>query len=63
MNCESPHMKSVLYRHIWLFCVPVSWCANAYNEDDLAGESWYTEKVCMYRDRACNEKLLYCQLG
>ena len=51
-------------RHIWLFCVPVSWCASAYNEDDLAGESWSTEKVCLYHDctcneYACNEKLLY----
>ena len=32
------HAK-IRYRHIWLFCVPVTWCASAYNEDDLAGES------------------------
>ena len=55
---------NIRYRHMCLFCVPVSWCASVYNEDDVAGESWYTEKVCLYRDYACNEcacneKLLY----
>ena len=30
-------------RHkIALFCVPITWCASAYNIDDLAWESWYT---------------------
>ena len=58
------HAK-IRYRHIWLFCVPVLWCASAYIEDDLAGESWYTGKVCLYRDCACIkcaciEYLLYC---
>ena len=48
-----------------LLVVPVTWCnTNAYNEDDLAGESWYTENVCLLRDCAnnacvCNEYLLY----
>ena len=40
------------------------WCAIAHNEDDLAGESWYTENVCLsracaYNECACNEYLLY----
>ena len=47
-----------------LFGVPVTWCAGACNEDDFAGESWYTENVCLQRDSAynkyaCNEYLLY----
>ena len=37
----------IRYWHIWFFCVPVTWCARAYNEDDLAGESSYTGKVCL----------------
>ena len=44
--------------------MPVTWCAIAYNEDVLAGESWYTrfwclERVCAYNERARNEYLLY----
>ena len=34
----------------WLFGVPVTWCACnecAYNEDILAGESWYTRFCCL----------------
>ena len=34
----------------WIFGVPVTWCACnkcAYNEDILAGESWYTRFCCL----------------
>ena len=31
----------------WLLGVPVTWYASANNEDDLAGERWYTENVCL----------------
>ena len=31
----------------WLFGVPVTWCAGAYNEDDFAGEVG-TPKICAY---------------
>ena len=31
------------------------WYVIAYNEDDLAGESWYTENVCLQRECAYNE--------
>ena len=44
------HAK-IRYRHIWLFCVPATWYSSACIEDDLAGESWYTGKVCLYRVR------------
>ena len=34
------------YKHkIALFCVSVTWCASAYNEDGLEGESWYTRLI------------------
>ena len=51
-----------------LFGVPVTWCASAYNEDILAGESWYTRFWCLFRDNAynkcaCNEYLSYMYLA
>ena len=37
------HDVVIRFRHkITLFYVPITWCSNAYHEDDLAGESWYT---------------------
>ena len=43
-------------------------CVSAYSENDLAGESWYTEKVCLQHDCArgecaSNKNLLYCHTG
>ena len=35
--------------------MPITWCASACNEDDLAGESWYTRFCCLRRDFAYNE--------
>ena len=32
-------------REIALVCVFITWCA--YNEDDLAGKSWYTRFWCL----------------
>ena len=47
----------IRYRHrIALFCVPVTGVlVSAYNEDDLAGESWYTRFWFLYSDCAYNE--------
>ena len=43
-------------RHkIALFCVPITWCANAYNENDLARESWYTRFWCRWHDCVYNK--------
>ena len=41
-----------------------TWCANAHNEDDLAGESrctrfWFLKRVCAYNKDAYNKYLLY----
>ena len=48
-SCDHVCRVSMFYdviircRHrIALFCVPITWCASAYNEDDLAWESLYT---------------------
>ena len=35
------------WHKIALFGVPITWCASAYNEEDLAGESWYTRFWCL----------------
>ena len=45
-ECECVYII-IHYRNIWFLCVRVTWCATAYNEEDLAGESWYTENVCL----------------
>ena len=50
----------IRYTHrIALFGVLAMWCA--YNEDDLAGESWYPRCWCSERDCAYNEYLLYTE--
>ena len=42
-------------RNIALSCLPITRCANAYNEDDLVGVSWHTRFCCMYHDCAYTE--------
>ena len=47
------------YRHkIEVFFVSITRCAIAYNEDDVAGESWYTRFWFLWRDCANKEYLL-----
>ena len=59
------------YGHkIALFCVHKTWCASAYNKDDLTKESrdtrfWCLERDCAYNEYAYNECVLYmvCDLN
>ena len=32
---------------ITFFGVPVTWCANAYNKENLAGDTWYARFWCL----------------
>ena len=48
-----------LFRHSFVrngfSLVSIPWCAIAYSEDDLMGDSRYIRFWCLYRDRAYNE--------
>lgn len=44
------------HRHrLALLCVPPTWCANAYNKDDLPGGNCYIRFWCQKRDCACKK--------